>query len=137
MITMLPVRGTFAVGDTIEVIWPGGDAILLEVAATDIAAKYQPAAIEEARRQGIPLRRPVIVEEPDDKRLALNPGHILTVPEDEPYWPQDMGDRLHLAPPGVLLVEPGSLDHKKLIRLPPPDKRTYHSLAQLVRESIL
>ena len=137
MITMLPVRGTIAVGDAIEMLWPGGDAILLEVAAIDIAAKYQPAAIEESPQELASLRRPVIVKDPDDERLMLDPGHILTVPEDEPHWPQDMRNRLRLAPAGVLLVEPGSLNHDKLIRLPPPDERTYHRLAQLVRQDVL
>ncbi|GAB4447169.1 MAG: hypothetical protein Kow00120_17330 [Anaerolineae bacterium] len=137
MVTMLPVRGTFQVGDAIEVIWPGGDSILLEVASVEVESRYQPAAIEDAHRRRIPLRRPVIVAAPEDERLALTPGAILTVPEDAPHWPDSLRSRLRVAPAGVLLAAPGSLTHEKLSALPPPAQRTFHNVLALVRQGIL
>lgn len=137
MITLLPVRGAFRAGDKIEMIWPGADSILLEVAFADVAANYQPAALQDAFDQQIPLRTPVIVKAPEDQRLQLEPGHFLTVPEDEPHWPRVMAARLRVAPAGVLLAEPGSLDRQKLSALPPPEQRTYHRLVALVKEGVI
>ncbi len=137
MITLLQVRGAFNVGDAIEMLWPGADSILLEVVAVDVEARYQQATLEDAFMRGTPLRRPAIVMPPDDERLELAPGEILTVPEDAPHWPEAIRSRLRVAPAGVLLAAPGSLDHKKLSALPPPEQRTYHNLLALVKQGIL
>jgi hypothetical protein len=121
-------------------IWPGADSISLKVEALDTESRYQPAALEEARRRRIPLRLPIIVREPDDERLRLDPGHILSVPDDEPHWPDEMRGWLSFAPAGVLLAAQSSLSYDKLDKLdtlPPPEERSYHNLTKLVDEKVI
>ncbi len=137
MIAMLPVRGSFSIGDGVEVIWPGADPIALKIKAANTESNYRPATIERAQRAGIPLRSTIIVEDPSDARLAIRRGHFLAIPEDAAHFPDAMRDWVQLAPPGVLLAAPGTLDAAKIKALPAPAARDYHNIVRLVEEGVL
>lgn len=137
MITMQPVRGAVSVGDRIEMHWPVGDSIEIEIEALDVESNYRPATLDKAHREGVPLRIPVLIKDPTDARLNFRRGHFFVLPDDAEKFPEKLHPWVHVAPEGIILAAPGSLTHDQLKALPAPEKRTYHNIIKLVNKGIL
>ncbi|MBN1285516.1 MAG: hypothetical protein JXB47_08960 [Anaerolineae bacterium] len=137
MITEQPVRGALSVGDVFEMHWPSGDSIELIVKALDVESNYRPATLDRALRDGVPLRVPVLVNDPTDARLNFRRGHFFVLPEDAERFPDEMQPWVHTAPVGIILAAPGSLTPEKLDALPVPEARDYHSMVRLVDEGVI